>query len=205
MGVNLLSKSKIAKRSQFTVKPRLFKRFEPLFGGIRAQAVAEDGVHTGDLTGIDVASDLEGVLAEGVGDVFAARGVPALQQFKGVLAIFGVRVAAHAPGVKEEYGHKVTPDPSVDRKPKRGGELSGKTLVHLRGFLVESGDPRPVARADRGDVAEPVVFVRLGHSSVRVTAEICSDMLHGQDDEAALRWDQFRERNAPQKQEGDVQ
>ena len=51
----------------------------------------------------------------------------------------------------------------------------------------------------------PVVSARLGHSSVRVTAEIYSHMIHGQDDEAALRWDNFRERNAPQKQAGDVQ
>jgi integrase len=51
----------------------------------------------------------------------------------------------------------------------------------------------------------PVVSARLGHSSVRVTAEIYSHMIHGQDDEAALRWDKFRERNAPQKPAGDVQ
>jgi integrase len=50
----------------------------------------------------------------------------------------------------------------------------------------------------------PVVSARLGHSSVRVTAEIYSHMIHGQDDEAALRWDKFRERNTP-KQAGDVQ
>jgi integrase len=51
----------------------------------------------------------------------------------------------------------------------------------------------------------PVVSARLGHSSVRVTAEIYSHMIHGQDDEAASRWDKFRERNAPQKLLGDVQ
>src|SRR5712671_4013737 len=51
----------------------------------------------------------------------------------------------------------------------------------------------------------PVVSARLGHSSVRVTAETYSHMIHGQDDEAALWWDQFRERNAPQKPAGDVQ
>ena len=51
----------------------------------------------------------------------------------------------------------------------------------------------------------PVVSARLGHSSVRVTAEIYSHMIHGQDDEAAVRWDKFRERNAPQKPAGDVQ
>jgi integrase len=51
----------------------------------------------------------------------------------------------------------------------------------------------------------PVVSARLGHSSVRVTAEIYSHMIHGQDDEEALRWDKFRERNAPQKPAGGVQ
>jgi hypothetical protein len=30
-------------------------------------------------------------------------------------------------------------------------------------------------------------------------------MIHGQDDEAALRWDKFRERNAPKKVPGDVE
>jgi hypothetical protein len=35
----------------------------------------------------------------------------------------------------------------------------------------------------------PVVSARLGHSSVRVTAEIYSHMIHGQGDEAATRWD----------------
>src|SRR6266478_5171471 len=50
----------------------------------------------------------------------------------------------------------------------------------------------------------PVVSARLGHSSVRVTAEIYSHMIHGQDDEAALRWDKFRQRNAPKKPVGDI-
>jgi integrase len=50
-----------------------------------------------------------------------------------------------------------------------------------------------------------VVSARLGHSSVRVTAEIYAHMIHGQDDEAAQRWDKFRERNAPKRPAGDVQ
>ena len=45
----------------------------------------------------------------------------------------------------------------------------------------------------------PVVSARLGHSSVRVTAEIYSHMIHGQDDEAAERWDEFQRRNTPDK------
>jgi integrase len=40
----------------------------------------------------------------------------------------------------------------------------------------------------------PVVSQRLGHSSVRVTADIYSHAMHGQDDEAARRWDQYQKR-----------
>lgn len=42
-----------------------------------------------------------------------------------------------------------------------------------------------------------VVSARLGHSSIRTTAEIYAHMIHGQDDEAARRWDDFQKRNAP--------
>jgi integrase len=54
-------------------------------------------------------------------------------------------------------------------------------------------------------VSLPVVSARLGHSSVRVTAEIYAHMIHGQDDEAAERWDNFRERNGPYNTAGDIQ
>jgi len=48
----------------------------------------------------------------------------------------------------------------------------------------------------------PIVSARLGHSSVRVTAEIYSHMIHGQDDEAARRWDEFQGRNSQVKLTG---
>jgi integrase len=51
----------------------------------------------------------------------------------------------------------------------------------------------------------PVVSARLGHSSVRVTAEIYSHMINGQDDDAAKRWDEFQRQNLPAKQAGGVQ
>jgi len=51
----------------------------------------------------------------------------------------------------------------------------------------------------------PVVSARLGHSSVRVTAEIYSHMIHGQDDEAARRWDEFQRQNLTAKQVRGVQ
>lgn len=51
----------------------------------------------------------------------------------------------------------------------------------------------------------PVVSARLGHASTRVTAEVYSHMLHGQDDEAAAQWDDFQRKQAPEERAGDVQ
>ena len=46
-----------------------------------------------------------------------------------------------------------------------------------------------------GGVPLPVVSQRLGHSSVRVTADIYSHAIHGQDDEATRRLEEYRQRN----------
>ncbi len=43
----------------------------------------------------------------------------------------------------------------------------------------------------------PVVSERLGHSSVRVTADIYSHAIRGRDDEAARRWEEFQKQNQP--------
>jgi integrase len=47
----------------------------------------------------------------------------------------------------------------------------------------------------------PVVSQRLGHSSVRTTADIYSHAIHGQDDEAVRKWEEYQERNRPTKAE----
>jgi integrase len=47
----------------------------------------------------------------------------------------------------------------------------------------------------------PVVSQRLGHSSVRTTADIYSHAIHGQDDEAVQKWEEYQERNRPTKAE----
>jgi integrase len=58
------------------------------------------------------------------------------------------------------------------------------TLRHTHGsFLLADG------------VDLPTVSERLGHSSVRVTADIYSHALRGRDQEAARRWDEFMGRN----------
>jgi integrase len=46
------------------------------------------------------------------------------------------------------------------------------------------------------------VSARLGHSSVRVTAEIYTHMIPGRDDEAAIKWDEFQRQNSPNKSLG---
>jgi hypothetical protein len=46
-----------------------------------------------------------------------------------------------------------------------------------------------------GGVPLPVVSARLGHSSIRTTAEIYSHAQHGQDDEATKRWEEYQQRN----------
>jgi integrase len=51
----------------------------------------------------------------------------------------------------------------------------------------------------------PVVAARLGHPSTRVTSEIYSHMINGQDDEAAGQWDDFQRKNSTEKRAGDVQ
>ena len=79
-------------------------------------------------------------------------------------------------------------------KPK-GGALH--LLRHtLASQMLDSGVPLSV------------VSQRLGHSSVRVTADIYSHAIHGQDDEAVRRWEEYQQRNRPAKPEnwkGDVQ
>jgi len=51
----------------------------------------------------------------------------------------------------------------------------------------------------------PVVSARLGHSSIRVTADTYSHAIHGQDDEAVRRWEEYRQRNRPSQPTGSVQ
>jgi integrase len=47
-----------------------------------------------------------------------------------------------------------------------------------------------------------VVSEHLGHSSIRVTADVYSHAIRGRDDEAARRWDAFQKQNSPAIQTG---
>jgi integrase len=46
-----------------------------------------------------------------------------------------------------------------------------------------------------GGVPLPAVSARLGHSSIRTTAEIYAHAIHGQDDEATRRLEEYRQRS----------
>jgi len=64
-------------------------------------------------------------------------------------------------------------------KPK-GGALH--LLRHtLASQMLDSGVPLPAVSA------------RLGHSSIRTTAEIYSHAIHGSDDEATKRWEEYQQ------------
>jgi integrase len=62
--------------------------------------------------------------------------------------------------------------------------VSLHTLRHSHGSVL---------LADGVDLA--TVSERLGHSSVRVTADIYTHALRGRDQDAARRWDEFMRRN----------
>ena len=52
------------------------------------------------------------------------------------------------------------------------------------------------------------VSKRLGHSSVRVTADIYSHAINGQDDEAVKRWEEYQQRHRggkPENGKGNMQ
>jgi integrase len=59
-----------------------------------------------------------------------------------------------------------------------------------------------------GGVPLTVVSERLGHSSPRVTADIYSHAIHGQDDEAVRRWEEYQQQHRsakPENWKGNVQ
>jgi integrase len=80
---------------------------------------------------------------------------------------------------------------------RRLGLPKGASLHSLRhshgSHLVADGVPLPV-------VAE-----RFGHSSIRTTVDVYAHALHGQDDDAARRWDEFQRKGTPDSPETKVQ
>ncbi len=96
--------------------------------------------------------------------------------------------------LEEFMGYSVSS--SVSQLCRRLGLPEGaslQTLRHTHGsFLLADG-------VDLVTVSE-----RLGHSSVRVTADIYSHALRGRDQEGARRWDRFRRLSAGSREEPDA-
>jgi integrase len=88
-----------------------------------------------------------------------------------------------------------------DGTPLRPDSVSASVSALCRRLKLPKGVSLHTLRHTHGShmlangVPLPVVSERLGHSSVRVTADVYSHAIHGQDDEAALKWEEFQRRN----------
>jgi integrase len=87
-----------------------------------------------------------------------------------------------------------------DGTPLRPNSVSSAVSLLFRRLGLPKGASLHSLRHSHGShlladgVPLPVVSERLGHSSVRTTAEVYAHAIRGQDDEAALRWDEFQRR-----------
>ena len=87
-----------------------------------------------------------------------------------------------------------------DGAPLRPNSISSVVSLLFRRLGLPKGASLHSLRHSHGShllangVSLPVVSERLGHSSVRTTADIYAHAIRGQDDEAALRWDEFQRR-----------
>jgi len=98
-----------------------------------------------------------------------------------------------------------------DGTPLRPNSVSSAVSLLFRRLGLPKGASLHSLRHSHGShllangVPLPVVSERLGHSSVRTTAEVYAHALRGQDDEAAQRWDEFQRRGASVRSDGPVQ
>ena len=87
-----------------------------------------------------------------------------------------------------------------DGTPLRPNSISSAVSLLFRRLGLPKGASLHSLRHSHGShlvangVPLPVVAERLGHSSVRTTADVYAHALRGQDDEAAQRWDEFQRR-----------
>jgi integrase len=98
-----------------------------------------------------------------------------------------------------------------DGTPLRPNSVSSVVSLLFRRLGLPKGASLHSLRHSHGShlladgVPLPVVSERLGHSSVRTTAEVYAHALRGQDDEAARRWDEFQRRGTGARLERKVQ
>jgi integrase len=98
-----------------------------------------------------------------------------------------------------------------DGTPLRPNSISSIVSLLFRRLGLPKGASLHSLRHTHGShlvadgVPLPVVAERLGHSSVRTTADVYTHALRGQDDDAARRWDNFQRRGTSDPVPGKVQ
>jgi integrase len=115
---------------------------------------------------------------------------------------------------QEEFKHQFGPDYRVDLDlifanpdgtPLKPDSISAAVSLLFRRLHLPKGTSLHSLRHTHtshllaSGVPLPAVSARLGHGSIRTTQEIYSHMIHGQDDEAARRWEEFQRRNLSDK------
>jgi integrase len=100
---------------------------------------------------------------------------------------------------------------NLDGTPLRPDSVSASVSALCRRLKLPKGVSLHTLRHSHGShllaggMDLPTVSARLGHSSTYVTATIYAHAIHGRDDEAARRWEEFQGVNWPEKQAGGVQ
>ena len=126
-----------------------------------------------------------------------------------------LRLAAHRKRQNEfrqEFGPDYRADLDLifanpDGNPLKPDSVSASVSLLCRRLGLPKGASLHTLRHSHGSVllADGVDLVtvseRLGHSSVRVTAEIYSHALRGRDQDAARRWDDFMRQNGGSREE----
>jgi integrase len=115
---------------------------------------------------------------------------------------------------QEEFRHQFGPDYRVDLdlifanpdgSPLKPDSISASVSLLFRRLKLPKGTSLHSLRHTHtshllaSGVPLPAVSARLGHGSIRTTQEIYSHMIHGQDDEAAKRWEEFQSRSLSEK------
>jgi len=121
---------------------------------------------------------------------------------------------------QDEFRQKFGPDyrtdldlifANPDGTPLKPDSVSATVSALCRRLKLPKGASLHTMRHSHGSqliaagVDLATVSERLGHSNVRVTAEIYAHAIRGQDDEAARKWDEFRSQNLPEKRAEGIQ
>jgi integrase len=121
---------------------------------------------------------------------------------------------------QDEFRQKFGPDyrtdldlifANPDGTPLKPDSVSATVSALCRRLKLPKGASLHTMRHSHGSqliaagVDLATVSERLGHSNVRVTAEIYAHAIRGRDDEAARKWDEFRRQNLPENRAEGVQ